>query len=201
MEALLVGLSLGLGAGFSPGPLLTLVISATLERGFGAGLRVAASPLVTDTPIVVVTLVFLSQVPQGFLTALTIVGGVVVVLLGIDTWRGADQTVSVDEEPGQAPNDFLRGALVNMLSPHPWLAWMTVLGPLLVATWQKSPPIAAGFLVLFYIGLVGSKVAVAGLVAAGRGRLDGRGYRIVLQICGTVLVVLGLLLVAQGLRG
>ena len=32
---------MGLAAGVSPGPLLALVISSTLERGFGAGLRVA----------------------------------------------------------------------------------------------------------------------------------------------------------------
>jgi threonine/homoserine/homoserine lactone efflux protein len=36
MELMLVGLGLGLAAGVSPGPLLTLVVSSTLARGFGA---------------------------------------------------------------------------------------------------------------------------------------------------------------------
>ena len=52
MEDLVVALTLGLAAGVSPGPLLALVVSATLERGFGAGLRVASAPLVTDLPII-----------------------------------------------------------------------------------------------------------------------------------------------------
>ena len=38
-----MGLGLGLAAGISPGPLLALLISSTLERGFGAGLRVIAA--------------------------------------------------------------------------------------------------------------------------------------------------------------
>jgi len=46
-----MGLGLGLAAGASPGPLLTLVVSSTLARGFGAGLRVALAPVLTDAPI------------------------------------------------------------------------------------------------------------------------------------------------------
>ena len=41
MRYVLLGLTLGLGSGISPGPLLALVISTTLARGFKAGARVA----------------------------------------------------------------------------------------------------------------------------------------------------------------
>ena len=36
MHQLLLGLSLGLGAGLAPGPLLALAIRSSLERGFAA---------------------------------------------------------------------------------------------------------------------------------------------------------------------
>ena len=70
MEALILGLSLGTVAGISPGPLLTLVITATLERGVGGGLRVAASPLVSDAPIVTACLLTLTQLAERWLALL-----------------------------------------------------------------------------------------------------------------------------------
>ncbi len=59
MELVLIGLGLGLAAGVSPGPLLTLVVSSTLARGFGAGLRVALAPVLTDAPIIVLAILVL----------------------------------------------------------------------------------------------------------------------------------------------
>ncbi len=38
------GIILGLSAGLAPGPLLTLVIAATLRRDAAAGIRVALPP-------------------------------------------------------------------------------------------------------------------------------------------------------------
>ncbi len=81
--ALLLGLSLGLGAGLSPGPLLTLVITATLERGFGAGLRVALAPFITDLPIILATLLFLNSLPEVAVVGLTLAGGLFVLYLGV----------------------------------------------------------------------------------------------------------------------
>ena len=62
MDLFWIGIGLGLAAGISPGPLLTLVISTTLERGFRAGTRIAIAPLITDAPIIVVTLLILSLI-------------------------------------------------------------------------------------------------------------------------------------------
>ena len=48
---LLVGFLLGAPAGFSPGPMLVLIISETLRRGIHAGAKVAFMPLITDIPL------------------------------------------------------------------------------------------------------------------------------------------------------
>ena len=60
-DALISGAVLGLSAGWSPGPLLTLVISETLRAGNTAGIRVAAAPLITDTPIIIVALILMPR--------------------------------------------------------------------------------------------------------------------------------------------
>lgn len=200
MELLLLGAGLGTAAGLSPGPLLTLVISSTLERGLAAGLRIAAAPLLSDGPVILISLLALGRLPQPFLQAVTMAGGVYVVYLGVKTLSTVKLPVPAAEiEPHGAATDYGRGILVNLLNPHPWIGWATVLGPLVVDSWRRGPWEAVGFLALFYVTLIGSKMIIAWLVARGRSRLEGRWYPTLLTLCGLLLVVLGLLLVRQGL--
>jgi len=51
----MTGTLLGLSAGIAPGPLLTLVISETLQKDIKAGIRVALAPMFTDVPIIVIS--------------------------------------------------------------------------------------------------------------------------------------------------
>ena len=87
MDALLLGFSLGLGAGLAPGPLLALVIRATLQSGIAAGVRVAFSPLVTDIPIIAVAVLLASSLPEDALGVLGIAGGAFVIWLGVEALR------------------------------------------------------------------------------------------------------------------
>ena len=54
-------LSFGLAAGLKPGPLGIVVIQQTLSRGLRSGLRASMAPLITDGPIIIAALWFLSQ--------------------------------------------------------------------------------------------------------------------------------------------
>jgi threonine/homoserine/homoserine lactone efflux protein len=202
MAAFLAGVSLGFGAGISPGPLLTLVITTTLARGLAAGMRVGLSPLLTDAPVILIAVLAVDALPAWAAAVLGAVGGCYVVYLGVETMRSArGATLDAGATQGSAANDLGRGVLVNLLSPHPWLFWITVGAPLLVTLWQRSPWQAAAFLLGFYALLVGSKLALALVVAGGRRRLDGPWYGRVLLASGAVLVVFGVLLLWQATRG
>ncbi len=191
MAAFLTGAGLGLGAGISPGPLLTLVITATLERGFGAGLRVALAPFVTDVPIILVTVLFLNALPALFLDAVAGMGGLFVIYLGIATMRQASSARLAEIQPANHDRDLWKGALVNMLSPHPWLFWLSVGGPTVLQWGRRSPIFAAAFLVGFYMLLVGSKIVIAWGVASGRQYLSDVWYGRLLAGGGMVLIALG----------
>jgi threonine/homoserine/homoserine lactone efflux protein len=201
MEMLAIGLGIGLASGVSPGPLLTLVLTATLERGFGAGLRVASAPLVTDLPIIAACLVVLRSVPEVFLVAVTLAGGVFVVYVGIKTALGARQwgEESVDK-PVERPasRDLWHGALVNVLSPHPWIFWLGVGVPAILSLWARSAVLAVGYVFFFFVGLVGSKTAIAGVVVRSRHHLGQRWYQVVLVACGVALMAFGVLLLVRG---
>lgn len=200
MTFLFAGVSLGMAAGVSPGPLMTLVITRTLARGFGAGLRVAIAPLLTDLPIIVISLLFFSMLPPLLETILTVTGGRFVLYLAWETLSEARHATLIDSHgtaPAAASDDIWRGVLVNFLSPHPWLFWMTVAAPILMNAWQTSALAALGFLVGFYGLLVGGKVLLALAVAGGRRFLTDAWYRRLLAASGLLLAIFGLLLLWQ----
>jgi threonine/homoserine/homoserine lactone efflux protein len=184
----------------SPGPLQSYVLAATLQRGFGAGFRVALAPLVSDAPIVAAALLTLGVLPPVFLVGASLIGGVFVVGLGLQTVHRA-RSVTIDGPAvGSARRDLAYGVLVNVLNPHPWVFWFGVGAPMLIAAVRDAPLDGALFLAGFYGLLVGSKVLLAGLVAGGRRRLTDSAYRAVVAASGILLVLLGFLLVSQAIQ-
>ena len=198
MQYLLAGLGLGLGAGLAPGPLLALVVTTTLARGFAAGARAACGPLVSDGLIIALCVLVVRALPTTAVALLGIVGGLYVVWLGVEAVREVD--VALEVAPGAGPDPLRRSVLVNLASPHPWIFWLTVGSPVLVAAWSDSPGAALAFLVGFFVLLVGSKVAVAGIVAAGRRTLSARGVRRAHRIAGALLLLTGVLLTTEFAR-
>ncbi|MEU8195817.1 LysE family translocator [Microbispora amethystogenes] len=201
MPELLMGLSLGLGAGVMPGALLTLVITASLRGGFRAGVRLACVPLLSDLPVVLLAVTAVGALPEALLRVLSVCGGLYVVYLGVETLR--ETRTALPPRPGEdAPSsarEILRGVVVNLLNPHPWLFWIAVGSPVFLAAWDRAPAYALGFAGAFYLVLVGSKVALAGAVGAGRHRLTPRGYRLLLGASGVLLAAVGVALIARGL--
>jgi threonine/homoserine/homoserine lactone efflux protein len=197
MHALLLGLTLGIGAGVAPGPLLAVVVRSTLEGGFAAGARVACGPLVTDLPIIVLAVVLAASLPQEALAGLGLAGGLFVLWLGLDALRDVGEPVQAATGEAAVAGSLRRGAAVNVLNPHPWIFWITVGMPILG---DSSTAQAALFLVAFYLMLIGSKVAVAATLGAGRERLlRGPGYRWALRGSGVLLVAAGVLLIAEAI--
>jgi threonine/homoserine/homoserine lactone efflux protein len=198
MAEFLTGLAPGLAAGLAPGPLSALTITTSLKRGFGAGARVAMSPLVTDIPLVGTVVLVVAAIPNVWVGRLTAVGAISLVSLGI--WeivsvrsRQPAGVGSVDGRGGTTA-DLLKGAIVNMLSPHPWLFWVSVGAPILVTAWRTSPPRAVAFVVSFYVSLVGVKLVLAGAVSATRSRISDRVRSRLVITGGALLVATGVAL-------
>lgn len=193
------GILLGLSAGFSPGPLLALVISQTLRHGMREGVKVALAPLITDLPIVLICFFLLSRFvhSQIALGGVSLVGGAFVFYLAFDSFRAEPLH---QEMPDRPPQSLGRGVLVNFLSPHPYLFWLSVGAPMMLKAWLQSPLASAAFLAGFYVCLVGSKVLLAVLSGKYRQRLTGRAHRILLRVLGLLLLIFACLLLRDGFQ-
>lgn len=199
LSYLIIGVSLGLSAGLSPGPLFAMVISQTARYGLREGVKAALSPLVTDLPIVAVAVFLLANVAgyKPMLGLVSLAGGLFVAYLAYENMR----TKALALDTGTvAANSLAKGAAVNMLSPHPYLFWLAVGGPLMLTAYGQGLAEAAAFVVAFYACLVGSKIALAVVVSRSRRLVAGRTYVWLMRLLGLALFVFAGLLVRDGLQ-
>ena len=187
----------GLSAGFSPGPLLALVISQTLRYGVREGVKASMAPLITDLPIILVSVLVLRSLSDSriILGCISMAGGLFVTYLAYECFRTVRLEMA-DLDGG--PQSLSKGATVNALNPHPYLFWLTVGGPSVIRAWADSPLGAVAFIAVFSGSIVGSKVMVAAMVGQSRHVLSGKGYGIVMRVLGLMLLFFAVLLFKDG---
>ena len=199
ITALATGAFLGLSCGLAPGPLLALLLAQTLRHGPREGCKIALTPLVTDAPIIVVALVVAAKLAElhPLLGIVSLAGGAFVLYLAWDSIH----PVPVDPDaPAEPPRSWFKGVFTNLLSPHPWLFWLTVGAAILAKAIAQSWLAAVAFLCGFYLLLVGSKVLVAFMAGRSRDLLAGRPYRVAMCVLAVLLGFFALLLFREGLR-
>ena len=183
----LTGIAFGLAAGIAPGPLLVLVIRETFVHGTAGGIKTALAPLITDTPIIIATLLILNQLKNFdlFFGILSLAGGCFIVTMA---WSGL-KAESIEKSSQEEKSTGLRkGFFVNMLSPHPYIFWMSVGSPLIIKASEESLPAAWAFIIFFYICIVGAKAGIAILVGRYKHRFDT--WYIIIQRCLACLLLL-----------
>jgi threonine/homoserine/homoserine lactone efflux protein len=198
LSSLTAGCVLGLSSGVAPGPLLTLVITQTLKHGMREGFKVSLAPLITDFPIVALSLLLLSRLAgfERILGAVSCAGGLYVLYLAYECIRTGPIPF---ETPKDQAHSLKKGTLINALNPHPYLFWISVGSPLLLKFSAESMIAPFVFVSCFYALLVGSKVSLALVVGKSRTFLTGRGYTHVMRILGGMLAIFALLLLKDAL--
>ena len=194
-----IGLILGLSAGFAPGPLLTLVISETLQHDLKAGVKVALAPIITDLPIIILTLFILVNL-SGFHEVLGVIscaGGLFVLYLGVQSIRTKGVELNLQ---GMRPKSLRKGIIVNALNPHPYLFWFSVGAPTVTKAMKQGIFAPLAFIGSFYALLVGSKIVIALLVGKSRSFLTGNVYIYTMRFLGMALCALAVILFCDGFR-
>jgi threonine/homoserine/homoserine lactone efflux protein len=199
IEFLSAGTLLGLAAGFSPGPLLILVISETLRHNIKAGIKVSIAPLITDIPIMLISLLILNRL-TGFkplLGCISIFGGVFILYLGYESLktRGVELNLS-----SVSSSSFRKGVITNALNPHPYIFYTTVGAPIIFKSINQNFLSTISFVGSFLLLLVGSKILLALVVERSRSFLQGPVYIWVMRALGTLLLFFSLILFRDGLR-
>lgn len=198
---LLQGIGYGFAAAVQPGPFQTYVVSHTLTKGWKQSLLIAFSPLVSDGPIIAICLFVLSQVPIWFQNFLYIAGGLFILYLAYGaytSWKNFDSNISTTTSGAQ--QSILKGALMIVISPGPYIYWSLVTGPILLRGWRETPIHGLGFLMGFYVTVILGLTAI--ILVFGKAReLGPKLSRFLIGVSALALFCFGLYQLWLGIIG
>ncbi len=189
---LVQGIGYGLAAASQPGPFQTYIISQTLTHGWKRTLPAALAPLISDGPIILLSLLALSQVPVWLQRFLYIAGGLFILYLAYGAFiTFLDFEKQIIPAESTSRQSMLKATMMNIFNPGPYIFWTLVTGPILLRGWRETPVNGIGFLAGFYATLIGSLAAVI-LVFGIAARLGPKINRALLGISAIVLFCFGL---------
>jgi threonine/homoserine/homoserine lactone efflux protein len=194
---LISGVVFGLSSGLIPGPLLTLVISETLKHGIREGIKISIVTLLSDLPIVLVTILILPRLSdiRPALGIISILGTIFLFYLAFESlsFRGSD----IDSEA--KPQSVKKGLITNLLNPNPYIFWLSIGAPTVVKAMDIGLLSASLFIFSFYFSLVGSKILVAFVTGRSRHFLKSGNFIYTIRALGLVLLIFAALFLKNAL--
>jgi threonine/homoserine/homoserine lactone efflux protein len=194
---LMSGVVFGLSSGLIPGPLLTLVISETLKHGIREGIKISIVPLLSDLPIVLVTILILTRLSdiRPALGIISILGTIFLFYLAFESlsFRGSDIDAEVK------PQSVKKGLITNLLNPNPYIFWLSIGAPTVVKAMDIGLLSASLFIFSFYFSLVGSKILVAFVTGRSRHFLKSGNFIYTIRALGLVLLIFAALFLKNAL--
>jgi len=130
IEGVILGLTLSIFFGF--GPALVAEIQTSILRGFWAAVLLAFGVFLSDAILVALGFFGAVQIFEANKTILGLIGGVILIIFGIVTYR-RKVTIDVDSLNPEIKqkNPFfityiLKGFFINFTNPFIWIFWMGV---------------------------------------------------------------------------
>jgi threonine/homoserine/homoserine lactone efflux protein len=134
MQNVIEGVVLGftLSVFFSFGPALVAEIQTSIHRGFWAAVLLAFGVLLSDAAVVFLGFIGAVQIFENNKTLLGFIGGVILVIFGIVTYR-RKAVIDVDSNNSEIKQKnplffmyILKGFFINFTNPFIWIFWMGV---------------------------------------------------------------------------
>lgn len=174
-----------------------LVISETLKGNKVNGMVIALSPILTDLPIILISVYLLTLFSNTelLLGILSISGGIFLIYLGIQNFRSGPKK---EIQTSNYKNSIRNGMITNVLSPHPYLFWITIGAPMVISAAKISINSQVLFILGFYSLLIGSKVAVALISDRVKGFISSSAYKNIVMFIGLILLVLASIMIYDG---
>ncbi len=199
LKYLVLGASFGFAAAVQPGPFLALMTSQAAKHGYRRTLPATLAPLLSDGPIILITLFVLTGVPVWFTQWMRLAGGAVTLYMAYGIVKGSMAPACAKPAPPVSQNLF-KGALINFFNPNPWISWSLILGPILAQAWRESVTHAAALVGSFY-GVMIPGIALEVVVLGLAGQSSPRAGKILALVSGIALAGFGAYLLWSGIAG
>ncbi|WP_456464345.1 LysE family translocator [Persephonella sp.] len=193
IQDIFTGFVFGVAAGLSPGPLMALLISETLKGHKKNGILVSISPIITDIPILIVSLLILDRIKevQHLLSVVYFIGAFVLFYLGYKNIKLKKLHIETD-----LTGSLKKGVILNILNPYTYLFWFFIGAP-----YVSNAGVVGGslFTIFFFIGITGSMILIAVFTQRLKRFIESRYYIYLLRFIGVLFIVFGFVLIKDGI--
>lgn len=191
VQIVLTSIFLGVAAAVSPGPLMALILSETLKYGKREGFAVAFSPLLTDTPIFLISYFLIYREATSVETVpkvLYIIGGVLLLYFGYKNVVYRYKTLDKLETEGGIISPLLKGLSINALNPYTYGFWFFVA----INFYSEDFYRTVLFFIFFFVAFILTEGVIILVVHKTKNFLNERLYTYIIRIVGLVFVLVGL---------
>ncbi|MBK3332341.1 LysE family translocator [Persephonella atlantica] len=194
IKDIFTGLVFGIGAGLSPGPLMALLISETIQGHRKNGILVSISPIITDIPILLTFLFLLEKIKdfEEIIGIISLTGALILFYFGYKNFTLKEFSIKTD-----LSGSLKKGVILNILNPYTYLFWFFIGAPYV----EKAGVIGGAlFTVSFFVGITGSMIVIVLFTEKLKKFLESRYYLLLLKGIGALFFIFGILLIKDGLE-
>jgi threonine/homoserine/homoserine lactone efflux protein len=184
-----------------PGPLLTVTISESAQRGGWAGPKLIAGHAVLEIGLIAGILLGLAPLLQNetFFIIVALAGGGIMIWMAWSMFSSLPTLELKNEATAKRQNNiYLSGILMSLANPY-WIIWWATIGLGYILSSMKYGYIG---IIIFFIGhILGDLVWYSGIsfaVGKGRSLFTNKVYRILVGSCAAFLVAFAVWLIYNG---
>lgn len=200
LALLIAAITLGVIEGIKPGPLMAVVISETIIHDWKAGLKVALVPLITDGPVIILSVFLYELLTMNPITQATIgiLGAFILIWLGIDCFRKSEADLT--EINNEVQHSLKKGIITNISNPNMYLYWCLIGAPFLINSYDINTSYPFLFVGGFFTAFIALKLIIAILVDNSKDFLSTTGFKRLLQLSGIALFVFSAMFMIDALK-
>ena len=192
-DMLLVGFAVGLTGALMPGPMLFATIDSSLKKGWIAGPEVVFGHALLEFAVVIlIVLGMASFIGSSAISAISVVGGFVLIVFGAMTIKGAsDASNALHSGDTIVSNPIAAGFLTSASNPYFWIWWLAAGSALVLRGLEISLIAAAFFVIGHWMADLGWYSLVSTSFSRGKSLMSSKTYKLILISCGLFLMVFG----------
>lgn len=178
-----------------PGPMLTVTISNSLEKGAIAGPLVVVGHVITETVLLLLLILGLGWVIESNTATILIgtIGGLVLIYMGYQISQSSPPHLLENEKAPNKYGSVFSGILSSVSNPYFFIWWATIGWAFLLKGMALAGVVGIiGFLAGHWAADLGIYSVVSVFTSKGSELITERHYKILMYGCGAFMIILGI---------
>ena len=194
---ILTSFLVGLSGALVPGPMLTVTIADSINKGFITGPLVVLGHFITEFILIIIILAGFSWLVGSTTAAVVIgtLGGIMLIYMGYNTSKSTVnlEKITLTDDKTSRYGSILKGVLTSVSNPYFFIWWATIGLAFLFKGLEIAGIIGLiGFLIGHWSADLGWFSTVSFFSSKGSEIINKKQYNILMKVCGIFLIVLGL---------